>query len=259
MNVVVLVKQIPDPEQPAALDPDDHRLVRGTGLVIDDADRYGVEVALSLRDAAGEGEVVALAMTPAGETGGVRSALAMGVDRAVVVSDEALAGSDALGTAKVLGAAVAELAPDLVVAGTESTDGYTGTLPVQLAEVLGWPVISYATRVSCDGSLVRATRQTEAGSEEVECELPLVTSVTAGIVEPRYPSMRGIMTAKTKPLEVRDLAGLGVDPASVGAAGARQRIVEVSPAPPRPHGVVVTDDGTAHSRVVELLAELKVI
>jgi hypothetical protein len=114
MNVAVLVKQIPDPDQPAALDPDDFRLVRGSGLVIDDADRYGVEIALSLRDESGGGEVVAVSMAPDGESGGLRAALAMGVDKALLVSDPALAGSDALSSAKVLAAALARIAPTAI-------------------------------------------------------------------------------------------------------------------------------------------------
>src|SRR5580692_6674997 len=161
MNVAVLVKQIPDPEQPAALDPETFRLVRGSGLVIDDADRYGVEIALSLRDASGGGEVVAVSMAPDGESGGLRAALAMGVDKALLVSDPVLAGSDALSSAKVLAAALARSTPDLVIAATESTDGYTGTLPVQVAELLGWPSVSFAKKVELSGQELRVERQTE--------------------------------------------------------------------------------------------------
>jgi electron transfer flavoprotein beta subunit len=259
MNVAVLVKQIPDPELPAALDRDSFRLVRGSGLVIDDADRYGVEIALSLRDESGGGEVVAVSMAPDGESGGLRAALAMGVDKALLVSDPALAGSDALSSAKVLAAALARLAPDLVIAATESTDGYTGTLPVQIAELLGWPSISYATKVACAGSLVAATRQTDAGTEDVECVLPVLVSVTAGIVEPRYPSMRGIMSARSKPLETLLVADLGIDPRSVGAIGAREEVVSAIAAPPRAAGVMVTDEGEAHERIIELLAELRLL
>jgi electron transfer flavoprotein beta subunit len=259
MNVAVLVKQIPDPDQPAALDPDDFRLVRGSGLVIDDADRYGVEIALSLRDESGGGEVVAVSMAPDGESGGLRAALAMGVDKALLVSDPALAGSDALSSAKVLAAALARIAPDLVIAATESTDGYTGTLPVQAAELLGWPSISYATKVACTDSVVAATRQTDAGTEDVECALPVLVSVTAGIVEPRYPSMRGIMSARSKPLETLSISDLGIDPGFVGAIGAREEVISAIAAPPRAGGVIVTDEGDAHERIVELLVELRLI
>jgi electron transfer flavoprotein beta subunit len=256
MNVTVLVKQIPDPEQPSALDPGNFRLVRGEGLVIDDADRYGVEIALMLRDSSGGGEVTAVAMAPDGEIAGLRAALAMGVDRALLVADPALAGADALSSAKVLAAAVARSASDLVITATESTDGYTGTLPVQVAELLGWPSISYATKVACSGELLTATRQTDAGTEDVECELPVLVSVTAGIVEPRYPSMRGIMSARTKPLETVSLAELGLDPAAVGA---RQEVISATVAPARSSGVMVTDEGDAHERILDLLAELKLV
>jgi electron transfer flavoprotein beta subunit len=256
MNVTVLVKQIPDPEQPSALDPGNFRLVRGAGLVIDDSDRYGVEVALMLRDSSGGGEVIAVSMAPDGEIAGLRAALAMGVDRALLVADPALAGADALSSAKVLAAAVARTASDLVITATESTDGYTGTLPVQVAELLGWPSISYATKVAYAGELVSATRQTDAGTEDVECDLPVLVSVTAGIVEPRYPSMRGIMSARTKPLETVSLAELGVDPAALGA---RQGVISVTAAPARASGVMVTDEGDAHERILDLLAELKLV
>jgi electron transfer flavoprotein beta subunit len=256
MNVTVLVKQIPDPEQPSALDQGNFRLVRGAGLVIDDSDRYGVEVALMLRDSSGGGEVIAVSMAQDGEIAGLRAALAMGVDRALLIADPALAGTDALSSAKVLAAAVARSASDLVVTATESTDGYTGTLPVQVAELLGWPSITYATKVACVGDLVAATRQTDAGTEDVECELPVLVSVTAGIVEPRYPSMRGIMSARTKPLETISLAELGLDPAAVSA---RQEVISATAAPARASGVMVTDEGQAHERIVELLAELKLV
>ena len=259
MNVVVFTKQIPDPNEPWALDPDGFRLVRTGGLVIDDADRYGVEVALRLRDASGGGEVVAVSMAPSGASSSLRTALAMGVDRAIVVSDEALAGSDALSSAKVLAATVATVVADAVVAATESTDGYTGTVPIQVAEVLGWPSISYVSAIELSADTLRATRQTDAGNEDVECELPVVLSVTAGIVEPRYPSMRGIMSAKTKPIEVLAVGDLGLDPTSVGAAGARQVVVSAEPAPLRARGVVVVDDDDAHERLLALLVDLKLL
>jgi electron transfer flavoprotein beta subunit len=259
MNVAVFVKQIPDPERPSALDPNTFRLVRGEGLIIDDADRYGVEVALMLRDSSGNGEVSAFSMAPAGEIAGLRAALAMGVDRAVLISDPVLVGADALSTAKILAAAVAQRACDLVVAATESTDGYTGTVPVQVAELLGWPSISYATSVAWDGASIAASRQTDLGAEEVACDLPVVVSVTAGIVEPRYPSMRGIMSARTKPLEMLSVADLGLDSGILESSGAREQIVAATKAAVREPGVLVTDEGEGHARIVEFLAELKLV
>ncbi len=259
MNVAVCVKQIPDPAQPGRLDPQSHTLVRQGKLIMDDSDSYGVEMALQLVDAAGGGEVTLVSMAPGGETSGLRTALAMGASKAVLVSDEALAGSDALSTAKVLAAAIRRLSPDLVVAATESTDGYTGTLPVQVAELLELPSVSFAKRVEVDGSTVRVNRQTEAGSDDVECPLPALVTVTAGVVEPRYPSFKGIMAAKNKPVEQLSLADLGLSPEEVGAAGARQEVISVAPAEERQAGEIVVDEGDAHERIVAFLEQLKVI
>jgi electron transfer flavoprotein beta subunit len=259
MNVAVCVKQIPDPAQPGRLDPQSHNLVRQGKLIMDDSDSYGVEMALQLADAAGGGEVTLVSMAPGGETSGLRTALAMGAAKAVLVSDEALAGSDALSTAKVLAAALRRLSPDLVVAATESTDGYTGTLPVQVAELLGLASVSFAKRVEVDGSSVRVNRQTEAGSDDVECPLPALVTVTAGVVEPRYPSFKGIMAAKNKPVEQLSLSDLGLSPDEVGAAGARQEVISVAPAEERQAGEIVVDEGDAHERIVGFLEQLKVI
>ena len=259
MKVVVCVKQIPDPATPGRLDPETRTLVRTGRLILDDSDAYGVEMGLQLADAAGGGEVVLVSMAPRGETGGLRSALAMGADRAVLVSDDALVGSDALGTARVLAAAVRRVEPDLVIAATESTDGYTGTTPVQLAGLLGLPSVTFARKVEVAGGELRVQRQTEAGYDEVECPLPAVVSVTAGVVEPRYPSFKGIMAAKSKPVEQLTLTDLGVDAAQVGWAGARQEITEVTPAEQRSAGEVVEDQGDAHERIIGYLERWKVI
>ena len=258
MNVVVCVKQIPDPALPGSLDPSDHTLVRGGKLILDESDSYGVEMGLQLVDAAGGGEVVLVSMAPGGEVSGLRTALAMGASRAVLVSDDALGGSDALTTAKVLGAAVGRVGGfDVVLAATESSDGYTGTVPEQLAGVLGLPSVTFAKSVSVSDGVVRVARQTDAGFDEVECPVPCVVSVTAGVVEPRYPSFKGIMAAKSKPVESVSVEELGVSP--VGWAGAGQEIVEVVAAPAREAGEVVVDDGEAHVRIVEFLEGLKVI
>ena len=185
-------------------------------------------------------------MAPNSETGGLRNALAIGAAKAVLVSDPVLAGSDALGTAKVLAAVLRRLEPDLVLAATESTDGYTGTVPVQIAELLGWPSVSFAKHVELAGRLLKVRRQTEDGYDEVSCPLPAVVSVTAGVVEPRYPSFKGIMAAKSKPIEELTVSDLGLDPAEVGFAGARQQVVSVEAAEPRQGGEIVVDDGEAH-------------
>jgi electron transfer flavoprotein beta subunit len=259
MNVAVCVKQIPDPAKPPSLHPETKTLVRDGELLLDDSDSYGVEMALQLVDAAGGGEVTLVSMAPGGETKGLRQALAMGADKAVLVSDPALAGSDALVTAKVLAAALQRAMPDLVIAATESTDGYTGTLPVQLAELLGLPSVTFAKHVEIEGGTVKVQRQTEAGYDEVVCPLPAVVTVTAGVVEPRYPSFKGIMAARSKPLEQLTVSDLGLDASAVGAAWSRQEVVSVEAAEARQSGEIVVDEGDAHERVVAFLEQLKVI
>jgi electron transfer flavoprotein beta subunit len=259
MNVAVCVKQIPDPASPGKLDPASHTLVRDGKLILDDSDAYGVEMALQLVDKAGGGEVTLISMAPRNEVSGLRTALAMGAHKAILVSDDALKGTDALGTAKVLAAAVRRAEPDLVIAATESTDGYTGTLPVQLAELLGFPSITFAKKVEVVDGIVKVDRQTEAGYDEVECPLPAVVTVTAGVVEPRYPSFKGIMAAKGKPVDQLTVADLGIGADQIGQAGARQEITSVEPAEQRKAGEIVVDEGDAHERVVAFLEQLKVI
>ena len=258
MHVIVCVKQIPDPAAPGALDPSTNTLKRDGKLILDESDSYGVEMALQMVDAAGGGEVSLISMAPNGEVSGLRTALAMGAAKAVLVSDPDLAGSDALTTAKVLAAAAGRLgSADLILAATESSDGYTGTVPEQMAEVLGLPSVTFAKSVVVDGGTLKVARQTEAGYDEVECPIPAVVSVTAGVVEPRYPSFKGIMAAKSKPVDTVTAADLGVSP--VGWAGAGQQIVNVESAPARQAGEVIEDDGEAFGRIVAFLDGLKVI
>jgi electron transfer flavoprotein beta subunit len=259
MNVAVCLKQIPDPANPGKLDPGTKTLIREGKLIMDDSDSYGVEMGLQLVGAAGEGEVTLVSMAPNDEVSGMRNGLAMGAHRGVLVSDPALQGTDALGTAKVLAAAVKRNPFDLVLCATESTDGYTGTLPVQLAELLGLPSVTFAKHVEVSDGTVKVRRQTEAGYDEVECPLPAVVTVTAGVVEPRYPSFKGIMAAKNKPVDMLKVADLGIDPGNVGQGGARQEITSVTPAEARQAGEIVEDDGDAYERVIEYLAKLKLI
>jgi electron transfer flavoprotein beta subunit len=259
MNVAVCLKQIPDPANPGKLDPGTKTLVREGKLIMDDSDSYGVEMGLQLVGAAGDGEVTLVSMAPNDEVSGMRNGLAMGAHRGVLVSDPALQGTDALGTAKVLAAAIARNPFDLVICATESTDGYTGTLPVQLAEVLGLPSVTFAKHVEVGDGKVKVQRQTEAGYDEVESPLPAVVTVTAGVVEPRYPSFKGIMAAKNKPVDVLKLSDLGIDAASVGQAGSRQEITSVAPAEARQAGEIVEDEGDGFTRVVDFLAKLKLI
>ncbi len=254
MNIAVLVKQIPDPATPYSLDPSTHFVVRPADQVLDDTDRYGIEVGLQLAAASGEdASVTVYSMGPSGSMQGIRQALSMGADAAVVVDDPALRGAEALLTARVLAAAIARNGFDVVVAGTESTDGYTGVVPQQIAEILGVPALTFARKVETTDGGVRIERQTAAGYDVVEAATPVVLSVTAGSVEPRYPSFKGIMAAKSKPVETLTAADLGVE------VTAAQAIRAVEPVPTRQAGVVVVDEGDAHERIVALLEERKVL
>ncbi|MGI8756922.1 MAG: electron transfer flavoprotein subunit beta/FixA family protein [Acidimicrobiales bacterium] len=259
MNVVVCVKQIPDPADPGALDAD-HTLKRDGKLILDESDSYGVEMALQLVDKAGDGEVTLVSMAPNSEVSGLRTALAMGAAKAILVSDEALAGTGALDTAKVLAAAIRKVeGADLILAATESSDGYTGTVPEQIAALLDLPSVTFAKEVEVADGTVKVRRQTEAGYDECETPMPALVTVTAGVVEPRYPSFKGIMAAKSKPVDNVTVADLGLSGDMVGWAGAGQEIVDVSPAPERQAGEVIEDDGEGYQKIVEFLDGLKVL
>ena len=257
MNVVVCVKQIPDPAAPQSLDAS-YNLDRSGKLILDEADTYGVEMALQLVDKAGSGEVTVVSMGSAADVAGLRNALAMGAAKAVIVSDDALRGTDALGTAKVLAAVIKREIPDLILAATESSDGYTGTTPVQLAELLGLPSITFAKSVAVDGSSVKVERQTESGYDEVTAPTPCVVTVTAGVVEPRYASFKGIMAAKSKPVEILSVADLGLD-GGVGPAGARQEITGVVAAESRQAGEKYVDEGDGAEKIIAYLESIKVL
>jgi electron transfer flavoprotein beta subunit len=257
MDVVVCVKQIP-PDDAWALDTSTLTLKREGKLILDESDTFGVEMALQLVESAGGGTVSLVSMSPGADQSGLRQALAMGAADAILVSDEALRGTDALGTARVLAAAIGRRTPDLVLTATESSDGYTGTVPVQVAELLGLPSVTFAKAVTVDGDALRVQRQTESGYDEVTCPLPAVVAVTAGVVQPRYPSFKGIMAAKSKPVEELTAADLGLGD-QVGWDGAQQRIVDVVPAEAREAGEVVEDEGEGHLEVVKFLENLKVI
>ena len=258
MNVIVCVKQIPDPAAPGALDGATNTLKRDGKLILDDSDAYGVEMALQLVDKAGGGEVSLVSMAPNNETSGLRTALAMGAAKGVLISDPALQGSDALTTAKVLAAAITRIGgADLIIGATESSDGYTGTVPEQIAELLGLPSVTFAKKVSVEGGVLKVDRQTENGYDEVTCALPALISVTAGVVEPRYPSFKGIMAAKSKPVEEVTASDLGITP--VGWAGAGQKISSIAEAEARQAGEIIEDDGETFTKIVGFLENLKVI
>jgi len=252
MQVVVCVKQIPDPASPSSLDPETHNIVRPGDQVLDDTDRYGIEVGLQIAEQT-EGTVTIVSMGPAGSMQGIRQALAMGADKAVVVDDESLQGSDALTTAKVLAAAASREGFDVVIAGVESTDGYSGIVPQMMSELLEVPALTFARKVELDGDRIKIQRQTGSGYDIVESPLPALLAVTAGVVEPRYPTFKGIMAAKNKPVDNLTSADLAAD------NDPRQAITSVEPAPERSGGEVVEDDGEAHLKIIEVLEQAKVI
>ena len=257
MNIVVCVKQVPDPNSMGRLDTASHLLVReGVDAVLDPGDEFGIEAGLQLAEATG-GEVTVVSMGPERGLDAVRKALAMGAAKAILVSDDALRGSDALSTAKVLAAVIARNPFDVVITATESTDGYTGVVPQMVAELLGVPALTYAKSVEVEGTTLRVRRQTEVGFDRVEAAIPALMSVTAGVNEPRYPSLKGIMGAKSKPIERLTLADLGLT--EVGGDAAGQSITAVEAAEERKAGEIVQDDGGAAKRIVDYLANLKVI
>lgn len=252
MKVVVCVKQIPDPATAYTLEEGTHWLTRPDDQILDDTDRYGVEMGLQLAQAS-EGTVTLVSMGPAGNAQGIRQALAMGADKAIIIEDGDLRGADALTTSRVLAAAIEREGFDLVIAGTESTDGYSGVIPQMLAEHLGTPALTYAKHVDIGDGTVTINRQTNDGYDVVTADLPAVVSVTAGAVEPRYPTFKGIMDAKKKPVEHLTLTDLGVE------TSADQKVVSISDAPERAAGQKVEDDGEAYQAIVGLLEEKKVI
>jgi electron transfer flavoprotein beta subunit len=257
VNVVVCVKLVPDPNTPGQLDPETHRLRRDLAdAVLDPGDEFGVEAGLRLVEAHG-GAVTVVSMGPERAVDAVRKALAMGAAKGVLVCDDGLPGADALTTAKVLAAAIRREPHDLVITATESADGYSGIVPQALAELLGMPAVTFASEISSDGTLLTATRQTERGSETVVTALPCVVAVTAGVNEPRYPTLRGIMGVKSKPLERLSATDLGLG--ALGQPPAGQTVVSVTMARQREAGEVVRDEGDGARRIVELLARVRVI
>jgi len=257
MNVVVCVKQVPDPNATGRLDPGTHHLVReGVDVVLDPGDEFGVEAGLQIAEQTG-GSVTVVSMGPEKGLDALRKALAMGAAKAVLVSDPALRGSDALTTAKVLAAVIKREGFDLVIAATESTDGYTGVVPQAIAELLGVPALTFAKSIQAEGTTVRIDRQTEVGIDKVEGQAPAVVTVTAGVNEPRYPSLKGIMGAKSKPVDRLSLADLGLE--GLGASSARQRVTAVEAAEQRKAGEIIQDEGDAAGRIVEFLVTAKVV
>jgi electron transfer flavoprotein beta subunit len=259
MNIVVLVKQVPDTWSERTLRPADNILDRDAAdAVINELDDYAIEEGLRLAEAHG-GEVTILCMGPDKAAEAIRKALSMGADKAVHISDEAIRGSDAMVTSAILAAALERTGFDLVILGSESTDARMGALAAMLAERLGAPQLSFASKVETDGSAITIHRQADYGYDTVEATLPAVVSVVEKINEPRYPSFKGIMAAKKKPVEALTLSDLGFDPSQAGLSASATEVVSFAKRPPREAGVVVTDDGDGGIKAAEFLAARKFI
>ncbi|MCP2246982.1 electron transfer flavoprotein subunit beta/FixA family protein [Lentzea rhizosphaerae] len=260
MNIVVLVKQVPDTWSERKLTDADHTLDRESAdAVLDEINERAVEEALQLQEAHG-GEVTVIAMGPDRATDAIRKALSMGADKAIHVSDEALHGSDVLATAKVLAKAIGTVENvDLVIAGNEATDGRAGAVPAILAELLGLPQVTQLRKVTVEGTTIKGERETDEGVAFLEASLPAVVSVTEKINEPRYPSFKGIMAAKKKPVSTVTVADLGIDASEVGLSGAYTQVLEAAPKPPRSAGQRVEDGGDGGSKIAEFLVGQKLI
>ena len=252
MKIVVTVKQVPDPNSTQSLESD-HTLARDKEVVLDPGDECGVEEGLQLKEAHG-GEVVLVSMGPERAKDAIRKGLSMGADRGILISDPSLAGADALLTAKALAAAIKAESPDLVICATESYDGSTGMVPPMLAELLGFPQLTFAKKVEVDGSTIKVNRQTSDGHMVVEASTPALITVTAAIAEPRYASLKGIMAARSKEVKQLTLSDLGVE------RGESSETVEgIADAEARKAGSIIEDDGTAVDQIVKVLADAKVV
>ncbi len=264
MNIVVCVKQVPDTWSEKKLAASDSTLDRAaTDPVMNEMDEYAVEEALKLQEAHG-GEVTILCMGPDAATETVRKALSMGADKAIHVIDDGLHGSDALATSLALAKAIDKAGGfDLVLLGSESSDARMSVVPAMLAERLGLPQLTFAKEVTIntvDGATkISIKRLTDDGYQVVEASTPAVVSVVEKINEPRYPSFKGIMAAKKKPVETYGLADLGVDAGEVGTAGAWSKVESFEAAPPRQAGTVVTDEGEGADKLLEFLASKKFV
>ena len=244
MRIAVCVKQVPDSYAEKRMQGG--RIDRAASdRVLNDLDEYAVEAALRLAEAHPDTTVSVVSVGPdeAGEA--IRRALAMGAHDAVHVCDPAIAGSDAPATARILAAALRDRGFDIVMFGQESTDAKMGVVQAMVATLLDLPLLSYAAEVAVEGDLVRITRRTEEGLEDMAARFPVALAVVEYIHEPRYPSFKGIMAARKAPLERLDLAGLALDPATVGDVGSRTSVIEAAPRPPRVKGAIVTDGGAA--------------
>jgi electron transfer flavoprotein beta subunit len=259
VNIVVLVKQVPDSGSERKMDPADNTVARAAAdNVVNEIDEYAIEEALVVKEATG-GEVTVLTVGPDSATDAIRKALSMGADKAVHVSDEAIKGSDAVQISAVLAAALGQLEYDIVICGAEATDSQMSVMPALLAERLGLPQLSGARKLTVDGGVAKIERQTDGGYWAVEAPLPAIVSTWDTINEPRYPSFKGIMAAKKKPVETKTLADLGLDASAVGLANATTQVIDFAGRPPKGEGVKVTDEGDGAQKFVDFLAGQKIV
>jgi len=268
MNIVVCVKYVPDAQADRRFAADATTDRTGVDGLLSELDEYAVEAALQLVEAAGDGTVTVLTVGPAEATDAVRKALQMGAHAGVHVQDDAIHGSDALGTSTVLAAAISKLeadgpgggaAIDIVLTGMASTDGSMSVVPAMLAERLGRPQVTFASELTVTDGVARIRRDGDTSTEIIEASLPAVISVTDQINEPRYPSFKGIMAAKKKPVEEWTLADLGVDPSQVGLEAAWTKVESFTKRPPREQGQIVTDEGDGGTKLAEFLTAQKFV
>ncbi len=261
MKIVALIKQVPDTYSERKLSDSDQTLDReGTEAVIDEINERAVEAALQLKEANDGSEVVVVSMGPDRATDAIRKALSMGADSAVHLSDEAIHGSCAVQTAKALSKVIGTVEGwNLIVAGEQASDGQIGAVPAMIADVLGVPALTHAVELSVDGSTATAKRETDDGVTHLSAELPAVVSIGEKANEPRYPSFKGIMAAKKKPVETLDLAGAGIDASEVGLANALTTVTSAAPKPPKQAGEKHTDEGDGGQKIAEYLVGQKLV
>ncbi len=259
MDIIVCAKVVPASSVTIQIDPSTKRMVRkDVTQELDPQAACAVEEGLRLIEKHG-GVVTLVTMGAEDATIGIRNALAMGVNAAIHLSDHALAGSDTLGTAKALAGAIRKERFDLILCATESSDSYAGIVPGQLAQLLGIAPVTFAKEIAIEGKKILIKRQSESGYDVVESELPALVTVTTGINEPRYPTLKGIMGAKKKEIKKYTAADLGLGPTDVGESGAREKVLTVGKPPSRQAGKAIKDEGEAGKQIADFLANLKLI